>query len=145
MPHKSHSRIKGAVTHMDFGIRSNHLQKNEMSALLGIEPTRAFERGEKYSGPERVGDGQFRQVERIRPWGVWHYNTSDFVRSNSLNDHASQGELTKLASIITDPLTWSSVQRLRFSGGRYRNRPLTRRNAWLLLLRWARSRNTFVG
>src|SRR5438477_5158034 len=35
-----------------------------------------------------------------------------------------QGELTKPASIIPRPLTWSSVQRLGFSGVSLDNRPL---------------------
>ena len=93
MENKSHPPFD-VVTGMNLGIRSKLLRKDGITDLLGFEPTRAFEKGEKYVGRERVGvsksgENLLQTAERVRPWGVWHYSTSAFIQSDSLNDHAS--------------------------------------------------------
>lgn len=88
------NRHLDVVTKMDFGIRSHKLRKDHITTLLALEPTCAYEKGEKYLGRERIGvdqlgKNQIRTVERVHPWGVWHYCTFAFLKSDSLNDHAS--------------------------------------------------------
>jgi len=81
-------RLSTIMTHLDLGIRGEALRKDDITALLGIEPTRAFEKGEVYLGRERTADGAFRNVERVRPWGVWHFRTQEFITTDSVNEHA---------------------------------------------------------
>jgi hypothetical protein len=66
----------------------------EISKLLGFDTVRAFDKGDKYIGRERVGlgaDGKniIREVERTRPFTVWHLLTSHFVSSEQVDEHAS--------------------------------------------------------
>ncbi len=81
-------RSSVVATQLDFAIRAEALRKDDITALLGIEPTRAFEKGERYLGRERTANGTFRSVERVRPWGVWHFCTQEFLKTGSVNEHA---------------------------------------------------------
>jgi hypothetical protein len=73
---------------IDFAIRSHILRRSDITGLLGIEPTRAFEKDEEYEGLEKVGE-DFRPILRRRPWGVWHFETAQFVqRATPIEVHA---------------------------------------------------------
>ena len=76
------------VTGIDLAIRSDTLTVAAITSHVGVEATRAFDKGETYRGIERVGDGEFREVERARPWGVWHFCSSAFIKVNSVEEHA---------------------------------------------------------
>ena len=68
----------GPVSSIDFAIRSEILKIGDITKQLGVEPTRAFEKGVEYQGREKVGH-EVRAVIRRHPWGVWHFDTAAFV------------------------------------------------------------------
>ena len=76
-----------ATSLIDFGIRSYDLRMDDIGRTLCLEPTKAFEKGEKYLGRERAPDGGVRNIDRVRPYGVWHYCTDEFIHSNSIDTH----------------------------------------------------------
>ena len=81
------TRLSDLVTQIDFAVRAETLQSNEITRLLGVIPTRAFEKGDPYVGREKSAEGAFREVERVRPWGVWHFSTAGLVKDNSVESH----------------------------------------------------------
>jgi len=79
---------KDVRTHIDFCVRSPMLRLDEISRLLGEEPSYGWEAGASYIGRMKVGN-EIRQVERQRPsFGVWHFDTSCFTSSDELEEHA---------------------------------------------------------
>ena len=77
---------KRIVTGIDLAIRSNSLSLESISSLLGINPTSGFEKGEPYIGREKRGS-DIVAVDRVRPFSVWHFCTSESLHSNSIEDH----------------------------------------------------------
>ncbi|MES1213442.1 MAG: DUF4279 domain-containing protein [Singulisphaera sp.] len=81
------SAISKIVTGIDFAIRTGAVPTSTVTSLLNVEPTRAFDQGDVYVGRERLGT-TFHEVERARPWGVWHFCSSCFINTNSIEEHA---------------------------------------------------------
>jgi hypothetical protein len=102
------SRKRRIATGIDFGIRSDSLDLESVSSLLGLNPTSGFEKGEPYVGREKRGP-DIVTVDRIRPFGVWHFCTSESLHSNNVEDHAKLlvDALTPakaaIAQMIADP------------------------------------------
>jgi hypothetical protein len=67
------------ASHATFSIRSDALAPAEVTAALGIAPTRAWAKGEPYTS--RAG-------LRHRPWGMWHLGTQGVVVSRSPEQQA---------------------------------------------------------
>ena len=66
-----------------FGFRAWDLKPAEITARLGIEPSRAHARGDKYVGhvdKERMG-------VREQPWGVWAIDSEQSIQSTDPQDH----------------------------------------------------------
>jgi len=93
---------------IDFGVRSDSLVVNEISRWFGVEPTCAFEKGDSYTGREKRGPSIV-AVNRVRPFGVWHFCTSESLHSNNVNDHARllidtfTPAKSAIAQMIADP------------------------------------------
>jgi hypothetical protein len=67
---------KQRVTFVSFGFRADDLDPAEITAAIGVSPTRSFRRGDVFIS---VG------IERRRPWGVWVLETRR--SSNNIDDH----------------------------------------------------------
>jgi hypothetical protein len=75
-------------TRIDFCIRGNELQLDEMTKRLGLQPTDGWNPRERYLGKEKVGN-EIRTVERQREsFGVWHFCTEELVDHSELQIHA---------------------------------------------------------
>ena len=72
MPRVSHE------THADFGFRSELLDVRKITKLLGIEPTRAWNKGDLFESRTGI---------YARPWGVWGLWTVDMVRDREIGPH----------------------------------------------------------
>lgn len=66
-------------SHVTFSIRSDVLSPAEVTAALGVAPSRAWAKGEPYTS--RAG-------LRHRPWGMWHLSTEGVVVSRSPEQQA---------------------------------------------------------
>lgn len=66
-------------SHVRFSIRSDVLSPTEVTAALGVAPSRAWAKGEQYTS--RAGP-------RHRPWGMWHLSTEGVVVSRSPEQQA---------------------------------------------------------
>jgi hypothetical protein len=76
------------VSNIDLCIRSDALDLNHVTQILGVEPTSGWEPGATHVGDEEI-DGEIRELRRPpRAFGVWHYNTSFALRHDSLQEHA---------------------------------------------------------
>lgn len=75
-------------TQIDFAVRADSLCLHTITDLLGVEPTRGFERGDVYLGKQKTPKG-IESVNRTRPFGVWHFCTAGQVAVNLLDEHAS--------------------------------------------------------
>lgn len=104
----SSSRIKPISTGIDLCIRSDSLDLEIVSFQLGIKPTSGFEKGQPYVGREKRGS-EIVAVERVRPFGVWHFCTSESLHSNNVEDHvkllvdALTPAKSAIARMIADP------------------------------------------
>ena len=77
-----------STTHIDFGVTGSALHVSQVTALLNLTPTSAFDPNERYAGKVRVG-GTIVSVEKNRPpFGVRHYSTENKIESQSVEDHA---------------------------------------------------------
>ena len=77
-----------STTHIDFCITGSALYVSQVTALLDLTPTSAFNPNERYAGKAKVG-GAIVSVEKNRPpFGVWHYSTENKIESQSVEDHA---------------------------------------------------------
>jgi hypothetical protein len=75
-------------TRVVFSVMSAHLRVDEVTRLLGLEPTSYWETGATHTYSTKVGD-EIRQIEQPRrPKNDWHFDTSYFVTSSNLEDHA---------------------------------------------------------
>jgi len=74
-------------TGIDICVRSDILLLDDVSGWLGVKPTSGFEKGDAYVGREKRGS-DIVTVDRVRPFGVWHFCTSKLSRSNSVEEHA---------------------------------------------------------
>lgn len=81
------SGVRPIATGIDLCIRSDVLDLQDVSSLLGIQPTSGFEKGDPYVGREKQGSNIV-AVDRVRPFGVWHFVTSESLHSNNVEDHA---------------------------------------------------------
>jgi hypothetical protein len=72
----------------DFRIRSDVLVPESLSVELGVQPTLAWAKGERYLGKE-LDPATKQIVERWaeRPWGMWHINSKAVVHSKKVEDH----------------------------------------------------------
>lgn len=68
------------VLSIDWGIRGDGINADEVTRLLGIPPSSMYRKGEKY----QTRDG--RSFERFST--VWHLRSDGDVTSDHLNDHA---------------------------------------------------------
>ena len=74
--------------YVDFRIRSDILNPQEVSQELGVTPTRAWEKGEKYLGKARNPDTkEFYTEWHEQPWGMWHLNTEKIVSDVRVEKH----------------------------------------------------------
>lgn len=83
----SPSGTKQISTGIDICVRSESLVLENVSRLLGVKATSGFEKGEPYVGRQKRGS-DIVTVDRVRPFGVWHFCTSESLRSNNVQDHA---------------------------------------------------------
>jgi len=67
------------ITFVDFRMRADNLNPNEVTEALGIHPTRTYARGDTF----RTHTGS-----KQRPWGVWILSTEGAVDSASPERHA---------------------------------------------------------
>jgi hypothetical protein len=81
-------------TNITFRIIGSKIVPNEITKALGVEPTRAFAKGENYQS-KRVGIRQ-------RPIGHWSVSTEGLVDSTSVECHALK--LLELFDIESDAL-----------------------------------------
>lgn len=59
------------LAYLDFAIRGEHLDPDEITRLMGVQPSRAFRAGEEYAS---------KNGSRLRrPWTVWHLRTPHVV------------------------------------------------------------------
>lgn len=74
-------------THIDFGVKANSLQMEQITKLLGIKPTSGFNPQEIYFSKNKIAE-QIVQVKRNRPpYGVWHFSTKE-KQFTEMEDHA---------------------------------------------------------
>jgi hypothetical protein len=71
---------ESAHVNITFGVRGASLVPQEFTALLGIEPSHAFAKGDECVSGKEI---------RRRPWGVWQLRSEFFICSRNLEDHAN--------------------------------------------------------
>jgi hypothetical protein len=71
---------KSERTFATFRVAGDNLVPDEVTRLLGIEPTLAYKKGEHYKRGPRSPDLKGRT-------GIWFLTTEYFVESNDLNKH----------------------------------------------------------
>lgn len=74
---------------VSFGIRGDELSPAEITDLLMVRPTKAWQKGDIYKSKYRKNDGSFDYRDAKRPWGIWEFSSSINVSSENLEDHAS--------------------------------------------------------
>ena len=82
MAHKARKNL----TCVDYAIRGESKRTTEITELLGVQPTCAFDEGDTYPSHELV-DGVVRPVIRERASNVWHYSSEGLVQSGDINEH----------------------------------------------------------
>ncbi len=75
------------TTHILFGITGLALRSQEITSLLRVEPTEAFDRGQSFAGRHKTDQG-IQPIERVRRSGVWHYSSEGQFKDASLDEHA---------------------------------------------------------
>jgi hypothetical protein len=76
------SAIKRGKAYATFRVAGDNLDPEQVTKLLGMEPTRAHAKGQHYRRSER---GQ----ELVGKTGVWYFSTAKVVASDSLEDHVT--------------------------------------------------------
>ena len=82
------ARTMPRCTYVDWCLRSEELDVVKTSAELGIQPSRAWTKGQKY--PSKAFDPKARKTIdawRFHPWGVWGVNTKGAVDSDQVEPH----------------------------------------------------------
>jgi len=85
---------------VSFSLRSELLVPNEVTMRLGIQPSRAFAKGESY---------QRRTGVRQHPWGLWVLSTEGKLSTNIAKDHAEylanilEPKRAVISSYLEDP------------------------------------------
>lgn len=96
------------TTHVDFAVRAKALRTEAITQLLGVQPTRAFQRGDEYIGKQKGAEG-FEFVKRSWSFGVWHFSTTGLVASTLPHEHALflleklEPALTEIQNLCMDP------------------------------------------
>ena len=67
-----------AQTSVTFGVRADKLIPAEVSASLGLAPSKAWAKGDAFS--TRTGPAR-------QPWGIWSLTTRGILESGNLEDH----------------------------------------------------------
>jgi hypothetical protein len=76
-------------TGVHFCIRGDNLRTQVISDLLGVKPTWAFERGDRFVGREIIVANEVGDIERATAdCGLWHLFSTDFIKSDSVDEHA---------------------------------------------------------
>jgi hypothetical protein len=73
---------------VDWGIRSDILDPLRITSELGIQPSRAWAKGERYLG--KALDVETRRIVRTwyaHPWGTWALETRGLVTATSVEPH----------------------------------------------------------
>ena len=102
------SRSEPITTGIDICVRSDSLILENVSRLLGVTPTSGFEKGEPYIGRQKRGS-DIVAVDRVRPFGVWHFRTAESLDSRNVEDHAKflietfTSAKDAIQQLITDP------------------------------------------
>ncbi len=74
--------------HIDFCIRSSHLNPVEITAKLETQPSRTWSTGEEYFGKAlNPQTKEVYQTKRKRPQGIWAINTKGIVQSQDVEEH----------------------------------------------------------
>lgn len=83
----------GQKVSVSFGIRGDSLVPEEISSLLGMQPSHAFARGDEYHSVTGT---------RKHPWGVWQLRSETSISSLDVEDHAQfiLGQLEPKREII---------------------------------------------
>lgn len=76
------------TTHIDFSVRGAALCVSQVTALLDLTPTNAFNPNEQYVGMAKVGGSRVSVEKNRPPFGVWHYSTEKKIESKSVEVHA---------------------------------------------------------
>ncbi len=74
---------------VDWGMRSEILDPMEITRDLGIQPSRAWARGERYLS--KALDVETRTIVQrwyTRPWGIWSIETKGLVTATDVESHA---------------------------------------------------------
>lgn len=74
------STMKSERAFATFRVAGDNLDPNRLTELLGIEPSLAYSKGEKYSLGPRSGALKGRT-------GLWFLSTDDAVKTSRLSDH----------------------------------------------------------
>ena len=73
---------------IDFIIKSDFLEPAEITKKLGIKPTRAWAKGDKYLGKTKnVEKDIIEECWREKPWGIWAIDTNKIIKSKSIKKH----------------------------------------------------------
>jgi len=108
------NRTRRIATGIDFGIRGDSLIPADISRALGISPTSGFEKGQPYVGRHKKGS-EIATVDRIRPFGVWHFCTAEYLDSNEVEAHAEYlietltPAKTPISHLIVDPAYYLKI------------------------------------
>lgn len=76
------------LVYVDFRIKSDYLDPEIISAELGVLPTSAFAKGEKYES--RARDPATDTIIKrwlYHPWGVWHFETKSLGSNKKVQEH----------------------------------------------------------
>ncbi|QQE13336.1 DUF4279 domain-containing protein [Planctomycetota bacterium] len=101
-PANSNEFINVNVT---FGIRADDLIPDEMTKLLGIQPSHSFARGDEYVGHINLTE----KGVRTREHGVWQVRSEEVVKSDDLQDHVDylidllKGKQAEVKTLLADP------------------------------------------
>ena len=76
---------------MSFGIRGDQLIPSEVTRIIGIEPSKAWKKGETYQSRFRKEDASIGIQKASRPWGIWEISSKGNVLSDNIEDHAGDG------------------------------------------------------
>jgi hypothetical protein len=73
---------------IEFRIRSDILDPGAITLALGIQPSRAFAKGEKYLSKSRDPKTKiFSQVWLKRPWGIWAIDSKSLTTEKRVEAH----------------------------------------------------------
>lgn len=74
---------------IEFVVRTDEYRDEELSKMLNLEPDRAWNKGDKYSGKQKnTKTNAIETVEQARGFGLWAFSTRKFVEGNRFEEHA---------------------------------------------------------